>query len=73
MQSVIWEVCFLAVELAALTGPHNIGGVGDRGGLVKALPKCVAHEGARCSVVTADAGVDVTDQLLALGDWDAAL
>ena len=67
------EVCFLSIELAALAGPHNVGGVGDRGGPIETLPKRVTHEGARRSVMAADAGVDVADQLLALGDGDASL
>jgi len=61
------------IELATLAGLHDVGGVGDRGGPVKALPKCVAHEGAWRGVVTAYASVDVTDQLLALGDGDKSL
>ena len=73
LHSVGWEVRLPGVELATLAGPHDVGGVGDRGGPVKALPKCIAHEGARRSVLTADAGVDVLDQLLALGDGDASL
>ena len=73
LQSVGREVRLSSVELATLAGPHDVGGVGDRGGLVKALPKCIAHEGARRGVVTADAGVDVPDHFLALGDQDAAL
>ena len=67
------EVCFSSVELATLASPHDFSGVGDRGGPVKALSKCVTNEGARRGVVTADASVDVTDQLLALGDRDASL
>ena len=67
------EVCFSSVELATLAGPHDVGGVGDRGGPVKALTKRVTHKGARRGVVTTDAGVDVPDQFLALGDRDAAL
>ena len=60
------------VELATLAGPHDIGGVGDRGGLVKTLSKCVTHKGSWRGVMTAGASVDVTDQLLALGDGDAS-
>ena len=67
------EVRLPSVELATLTGSHDVGGVGDRGGPVEAFSKCVTHEGARRGVVTADASVDVTDQLLALGDGDASL
>ena len=62
-----------SVKLATLAGPHDVGGVGDCGGPVKALPKRVTHEGARCGVVTADASVDVPDQLLALRNGDASL
>jgi len=67
------EVRFPGIELATLAGSYDVGGVGDRGGPVEALSKCVTHEGARRGVVTADASVDVTYQLLALGDRDAAL
>ena len=67
------DVRLPGVELATIVGPHEVGSVGDRGGPVKALTKRITHEGARRGVVTADASVDVTDQLLALGDWDAAL
>ena len=68
-----WEVCFSSIELATLAGPHNVGGVGDRGGPVKTLPKRVAHEGAWRSVMATYAGMDVADQFLALGDGDASL
>jgi hypothetical protein len=55
------EVCLSSIKLATLTGSHDFSGVGDRGGPVKALSKCVAHEGTRRSVVTAYAGVDVSN------------
>ena len=61
------------VELAAFTGSHDIGGVGDCSGPVESLSEHVAHKGARRSVVTVDAGVDFPDQLLALGNGDASL
>ena len=61
LQSVSQEVSLLGIELAALAGPHHVGGVGDRSVPVKALLKCVAHEGAQRNVVTADAGVDVSN------------
>ena len=67
------DVRLPGVELATFAGPHDVGGVGDFVGLVKALSKRITHEGARRGVVTADAGVDVPDQLLALGDGDATL
>ena len=67
------EVCSSSVELATLAGPHDVGGVSDRGGPVKSLPKRVAHEGTWRGVMAAGASVDVTDQLLTLGDRDASL
>ena len=67
------EMCFSRIKLATRAGPHNVGGVGDRGGPVKALPKRVTHESAWGGVMAADASMDVTDQLLALGDGDASL
>ena len=67
------EVCFSSIELATLAGPHDVGGVGFRSGPVKTLPKRVTHEGARRIVMTADASVDVSAQLLALGGGNALL
>ena len=73
LQNMGQEVCSSSVELATLSGPHDVGGVGDRGGPVKTLPKRVTHEGAWRGVMAADASMDVADQLLALGDGDASL
>ena len=73
LQSMGREMRFPSIELAPLAGPHNVGGVGDRGGPVKALPERVTHEGAWRGVMAADASMDVADQLLALGDGDASL
>jgi hypothetical protein len=67
------EVYLSSVELATLAGPHDVSGVGDRGGPIETLPKRVTHEGERRSVMAADAGVDVADQLFALVDGDASL
>ena len=47
LQSMGREVRLSCVELATLAGPHDVGGVGDHGGPVKALPKRITHEGAR--------------------------
>ena len=44
------EMCFSSVELATLAGPHDVSGVGDRGGPVETLPKRVTHEGERRSM-----------------------
>ena len=67
------KMCFSSIELATLAGPHDVGGIGDRGGPVKSLPKRVAHEGTWRGVMAADASVDVADQLLALVEGDASL
>ena len=72
LQSVGREVRLSSIELATLAGPHDVGGVGDRGGPVEILPKHVTHEGAWWGMVAAYASVDVADQLLALGDGDAS-
>ena len=73
LQSMGREVYLSSVELATPASSHNVGGVSYRGGPVEALPKRVTHEGAWRCVVAADAGLDVADQLLALGDGDASL
>ena len=67
------EVYLSSVELATLAGPHDVSGVGDRGGPVETLPKRVTHEGAWRSMVATDASVDVADQLFSLGDGDSSL
>ena len=67
------EMCFSSLELATLTGPHDVGGIGNRGSSVKTLPKRVTHESTWRGMVAADASVDVADQLLALGNGDASL
>jgi hypothetical protein len=67
------EVRLSSIELATLAGPHDVGGVGDRGGPVKTLSKRITHEGPQRGIMTAGASVDVADQLLALGDGDASL
>ena len=73
LQSVGREVCLPGVELATLAGSYDVGGIGDRSGPVKSLPKRVTHEGAWCGMMAADASMDVADQLLALGGGDASL
>lgn len=61
------------VELATLAGAHDFDGVGDHVGPVKTLPECIAIEGARCCVVTTHPGVDISNQLPALGEGNASL
>ena len=73
LQNVRGEVHFSSIKLATLAGPHDVGGVGDRGGPVETLPKRVTHEGTWRGMVAADTSVDVADQLLAFGDGNASL
>ena len=61
LQSVGREVRLSSVELASLADSHDVGGIGDHGGPVKALSKRVTHQGTRRGMVTPDASVDVTD------------
>jgi hypothetical protein len=72
-EGVSWEVGLACVELSTLAGAYDLVGVGDRRRPVEVLAECVAHEGARCRVMTAYACVDVPDELPALGDGDASL
>jgi hypothetical protein len=59
--------------LAPFAGAHNLGGVSNRGGPIEALAKCVAHEGARHRVVAAHICVNVSKELVPLGDGHASL
>ena len=68
-----WEVCLPGVELAALASPHDIRGVGDYCGPVKALPERVAHQGAWRHVMATGSGVNVPEQLPTLWNRDATL
>jgi hypothetical protein len=68
-----WEISLTSIELAPLTGAHNLVGISDRGGPIESLAERVAHEGARCGVVSAHSRVDVSNELAAVGDGDAPL
>jgi hypothetical protein len=67
------EVGFAGVELAPFAGAYNLAGVGDLGGLVKALAERVAHEGAGCCVVATHAHVYIPEELAPLRDGHASL
>jgi hypothetical protein len=67
------EISFAGIELAPLAGSYDLVGVSDCGGLVKALAKCVAHEGTRRRVVATHTHMDVSNELATLGDGDAPL
>jgi hypothetical protein len=70
---VSWEISPAGVELAPLAGAHDLVGISDRGGPIKALAERVAHEGARCRVVATHTRVDVSHKLATMGDGDALL
>ena len=63
----------VGVKLTPFASTHDFVSIGDCRGPVEALPERIAHEGARCCVMAAYAGVDVSNQLSALGNGDASL
>jgi hypothetical protein len=64
---------FAGVELAPLAGAHNLAGIRDRSGPIKALAECVAYEGAGRGMVAANARVNVSEELAPLRDGHASL
>jgi hypothetical protein len=62
------HMCLFHLELATLAGPHDPGGIGDRGRPVKSLPEGVADEGLGRHVVPTSPRVDFSQQLLPLAD-----
>jgi hypothetical protein len=68
-----WEIGLASVELAPFAGAHGLAGINNRSGPVEALAECVAYEGGRCRVVSAHARVDVSEELMPLGDGHAPL
>jgi hypothetical protein len=67
------EVSLAGIELAPLAGAHDLVGISDHGGPIKALAECIAHEGARRRVVATYARVDVSNKLKAVGNGNAPL
>jgi hypothetical protein len=67
------EIGFAGIELAPFAGAHDLAGIGDRGGPVKALAERVAHEGAGCCMVTAHARMYIPEELAPLRDRHASL
>jgi delta-aminolevulinic acid dehydratase/porphobilinogen synthase len=66
------KVGLAGVELTPFTGAHDLAGIGDRGGPLKALAECVAHEGAQHRVVAAYARMYVSKELAPLRDGYAS-
>ena len=67
------EVNLPSVVLTPFAGVYNFLGVGYCGGPVEALSECVSNQGPRCSMVTVDPTVDVTQQKSSLFDGDTEL
>jgi hypothetical protein len=62
------EVGFAGRKLAPFAGAHDLAGISDHSGPVKALTKRVAHEGAWRCVVAAHARVNIPKELAPLRD-----
>jgi hypothetical protein len=73
LQDVRGEIGLAIIELAPFAGAHDLAGISDRGGPVKALVERIAHEGAGCGVVDAYARVYIPEELAPLGDGHASL
>jgi hypothetical protein len=67
------EVGLAGVKLAPLTGAHDLIGVNDRGGPIKALVERVAHEGAQRRMVATHVCMNVSDEIATVGGGDASL
>jgi hypothetical protein len=59
--------------LAPFAGAHDLAGVGDRGGAVKALEERIAHEGAGCCMVATHTHMYIPEELAPLRDGHASL
>jgi hypothetical protein len=57
----------VGVKLAPFTGVHDLVGVGDRGGPIKASVERIAHEGVRRCMVATHACVDVSNKFATMG------
>jgi hypothetical protein len=73
LKSVSWEISLTGIELAPLAGAYDLVGVSDHSGPVKAPAERVTHEGTRRRVVATHTHVDVSIELVTLGDGDAPL
>jgi hypothetical protein len=63
----------VGIKLASFVGAHDLVGISDHGGPLKALAERIAHEGARRHVVATYASMDVSNKLATVGDGDAPL
>jgi hypothetical protein len=68
-----WKMRLAGIELANFAGAHDLTGVGNNREPVEALVEHVSHKGAWCREVPAHAHMDISNQLLTLGDGDAPL
>jgi hypothetical protein len=67
------EVGFAGIELAPFAVAHDLAGISDCGGPVKALAERVAYEGPGRGMVATDARVNVSEELALLGGGYASL
>jgi hypothetical protein len=73
LEGMCWEIGLAGVELAPLVGAYDLIGVSNHGGLVEGLAERITHEGTRRRVVATHASVDVSGELMPLGDGNAPL
>jgi hypothetical protein len=73
LQGVSREIGLASVKLAPFAGVHDLVGISDRSGPIKALAEHIADEGARRRIVVAHARMDVSNKFATVGDGDALL
>jgi hypothetical protein len=73
LEGVRREVGPAGIKLTPFTGAHDLTGVSDRSGPVKALAERISHESVRCRVVAAYARMNVPKELAPLRDGHASL
>jgi len=71
LQSLSGEMNLSSVELASLTGSHDLRGVSHGGGPVEALPEGISYQRPRRGVVATSPRVYVLQELDSLLTWDA--
>ena len=71
MKGLGWQVGLLGVELAAFACANDVFRVAQGCWLVKSLSEGLSDQRAWCSVVSANPGVYLEKELLALGNGDA--
>jgi hypothetical protein len=73
LQDVSREISLAGIELAPLASVYDLVGISDHSGPIKALVECISHESVRRRVVAAHTCMDVSTELVSVGDGDAPL